>query len=937
MGRPVAMGMHVAPFNPSSRRAFEAIAHRLVGPLRQAVRGDLGPPLLAALDERDLAALGRELDRVAKTGGWVGFERELRRQADRWRVAGVELDGALGAVRVVRAIVEPELVRGLAGAPAELLGGLELLRELEARAQRVLTAAFISGAARPSPSRGADLFSELCDTAIALIQVVGPGDRFEYVNRAWREHLGYDDEALAHLRMTDVVDEGSREALERALERVRRGQQAGSLELVLRGADGGRVEVEGAVSRHGPGLHWRGIFHDVTVRNRALRELARAEAEARQSAQFLDSIVENIPNMVFVKDADALRFVRINRAAARLMGYPAADMLGKTDLDFFPREQAEFFRSKDREVLAAGVLVDIPEEPIFTGDGELRLLHTKKLPLVDEDGRPRFLLGISEDITEWKRTREELERAREAAEAANEAKSQFLANMSHEIRTPMNGIIGMTELALDTELTAEQRDYLQMAHASAEALMDIIDDILDFSKIEAGRFELEPAPFRLRDLLADTLKPLALRAHRKGLELGFYVAPEVPDAVVADAGRLRQVLINLVGNAVKFTSEGEVIVRVAGADRRPGRVRVAFEVVDTGIGIAPEDQARLFAPFTQADASIRRRYGGTGLGLVISARLVGLMGGTIGVDSAPGRGSRFHFAIDLGVDDGSPPDRGLGGRDLERASAIVVDDRPSSRDITAAILRDAGLEVTTTETARQALQEMDTAARRGAPFALAVFDADMPDVDGFALAERVQGAPDLAASVILLLPPEGTRDVERARALGALSVLKPVRPSDLVTAAGEGLGAIPRAGARGGPAPHGVAAEVAERRLRVLLAEDNLVSRRLAVRLLQRVGHEVVTVGNGREAVEAIETQGPFDLVLMDVQMPEMSGLEATSRIRARERQVGGHVPIIALTAHALIEDRDRCMAAGMDAYVSKPIRPDQLFATVAQVTAGTR
>jgi PAS domain S-box-containing protein len=505
-------------------------------------------------------------------------------------------------------------------------------------------------------------------------------------------------------------------------------------------------------------------------------------------------------------------------------------------------------------------------------DGTVRTVQARGEVIVDESGELLKLVGTVQDITERKRVEVELQQAKSAAESANQAKSVFLANMSHEIRTPMNGIIGMTELALQTDLTAEQQDHLETVRTSADLLLTIINDILDFSKIEAGKLELDPIHFDLRDSLAESMKAVALRAHQKGLELVCQVHPDVPDSLVGDAGRLRQIMLNLVGNAIKFTARGYVAVRVslAGSAGGPGDenqlatdVELHIAVTDTGIGISADKQRSIFEAFSQADGSTTRQYGGTGLGLTICSQLVELMGGTLSVESAAGQGSTFHFTVRLGRQTTSVEER--------TAVASVTPQAP-------------GLVLTSD-------------AQRG----------DMAPYNGLRFAASLPIGVELLESITTVL--DQPRPAQRSTATGPPRALHPGRPSP-----------DPQ------PTSHGTTHP-----LLILLAEDNAVNRKVATKLLQKRGHTVVEAVNGREALKVLE-QRTFDLVLMDVEMPEMNGLDATIAIRERERAGHTHVPIIAMTAHAMRGDREKCLAAGMDAYLPKPICAGALFAAIHDV-----
>ncbi|QDT52085.1 Signal transduction histidine-protein kinase BarA [Caulifigura coniformis] len=667
-----------------------------------------------------------------------------------------------------------------------------------------------------------------------------------------------------------------------------------------------------------------GICHDITERKKSERALQKSE-------WLYHSLVDNLPVYVVRKDLEG-RVTYANASACQLYGQSYDQVIGKTDYDFFPRHLAEKYRQDDQRVIESGEsFADIEEN---SDDGRFNFFEVRKTPVRDLDGSIVGVQLMFWDVTVRQNALRALAEAKEAAESANRAKSEFLANMSHEIRTPMNAIIGMTELVLETRLMPEQRDFLQTVRDSGLALLNIINDILDFSKIEAGRLELEEIPFDLRETLGDALKAIGLRAHVKGLELACDIKQDVPRVLVGDPLRLRQVVINLVGNAVKFTERGEVVVTCeidSAAPPSDGRARLYVTVRDTGIGITPDQQQRIFRAFEQADMSLTRRFGGTGLGLAISSRIVQQMGGRIWVDSVPGKGSEFHFVVDLPI--GSPDDVASPPLDSSRLTGLrilVVDDNATNRRIIEAMCLNWHMLPTTVADAQTGLELLRKAARQGPAYDLVITDASMPDVDGFTFADHIHQDSDIRSTLVMMLTSlDRMGDATRCDELGIKSYLiKPVKQSDLFDAI-----VLALEGERRGPAVSPIAPETLPRLrpLNVLLAEDSLANQKLAKGLLTRWGHHLTIVNNGLEAVAAVRRRD-FDLVLMDVQMPELDGIEATAQIRQLEANTSQRLPIIAMTAHAMKGDKERCLAAGMDGYCPKPVRPRELHDAIIRV-----
>ena len=650
-------------------------------------------------------------------------------------------------------------------------------------------------------------------------------------------------------------------------------------------------------------------------------ERKHADDALRESEKKYRLIIEDIDAGYYEVDLDG-NFTFFNTAMCRIMGRSREELAG-TNFEAFDA----FYRD--------GRTPRVFEWTLRDKDGVETILESSVSLIKDPDGKIIGFRGLLRDVTQRKKE-DALRQAKMAAEFASQAKSEFLANMSHEIRTPLNAIIGMLELVLETELSPEQREDLDVVISAAYALLSVINDILDFSKIEAGKLELEEMPFALRDFLGESLRIMAAKAHEKGLELAYRVLPDVPDRLIGDPARFRQIVLNLVGNAVKFTDRGEIIVTVKTDSYTDNGVCLLFSVRDTGIGIPPEKQESIFRAFEQADGSTSRRFGGTGLGLAISSQLVELMSGKIWLESRAGEGSIFHFTSSFIAD----PEEDyafelLSDLDLRGVRVLVVDDNASNREIIREILESWKMEPVTVSGMEEARDAYFRAREADDPFLLAVIDSEMPLNNGFTLARWIMDRQDrVSARIIMMLTGSKTRSRKEMQSIGIRAgITKPVRPSDLLEAI---IAALDIATARkiSSPAVTEDPPVKEVRPLRILVAEDTPFNQKFIIRLLGRRGHRVFIAENGIRAIEALKTD-TFDLVLMDVQMPEMDGFEATMEIRKLEKRTGQHIPIIAMTAHSMKGDREECIRAGMDDYVSKPVSSDALFKAIQSLIPG--
>jgi PAS domain S-box-containing protein len=672
-----------------------------------------------------------------------------------------------------------------------------------------------------------------------------------------------------------------------------------------------------------------GMDRDATARK-------QAEAALATERDLMQALLENVPDSIYCKDRES-RFLVISRALANKFGLADPQLaVGKTDFDFFTEDHARpAFEGEQRIVRTGEPVLGLTEKETWA-DGRVTWGLTTKTPMRNKAGEIIGTCGITKDITELKLAEEQLQAAKQAAEAATRAKSEFLANMSHEIRTPMNGVIGMTGLLLDTKLNAQQLDYAETIRASADTLLTVINDILDFSKIEAGKMHFEDLEFELVETIEGTLDMMAERAQQKGIELASAIPPDVPSRLRGDPGRLRQVLVNLISNAIKFTDKGEVVVRIFKEAETDEDVTLRFNVVDTGIGVAPEVQGRLFHAFTQADASTTRKFGGTGLGLAISKQIVAMMHGEIGVQSELGKGATFWFTARLAKQHGlvrAAPDY---GRDLFDLRVLVVDDNATNRQILRHQIFAWKMQKGSAASGYEALKILRAAVAAGKPYDVALLDMQMPEMDGLTLARAIKADPAIARTRLIILTSLGhVMTTKELKEIGIDAYLiKPVKQSRLFDCLVDAVGQTKAEYIFTKPAKLVVLPADLAAKARVLLAEDNAVNQKVALAQLKKLGYKADAVANGLEVVESMG-HVPYDIILMDCQMPEMDGYEATQHIRKREDEtvIPGrpkpHVHIIALTANAMHGDREKCVAAGMDDYISKPMRESDLRAAL--------
>jgi PAS domain S-box-containing protein len=773
-----------------------------------------------------------------------------------------------------------------------------------------------------------DLFRALNEAAPVGIVSEAQDGKIRMSNPAFRKIFGYSEEDTRGKSIDELLN--GEETYQEAVSYTRQVLSGNVVRKIVRRRqkNGELLDVEafGApILREGQTIGQLGIYLDISRR-------LKAEKSIRESEELFRLLSSAAPIGIVRYDRDG-RIVYANHRWGEMTGRDPESALGFGWMEAIHPEDRGHVERKWKTAVEVGT--ELKDETRFlTPDGTIVWIQWQSRVLRAPDGIPIGFVAVLEDVTIRRAAATKLLEAKQAAEAANEAKSQFLANVSHEIRTPMNGILGMTELALETPLSTEQREYLDMVQGCAVSLLEIIDDVLDFSKIENGKIELEETPFSILDCAESALQPVAVRAQQKGLELEWYIRGELPEWVEGDPTRLRQVLINLLGNAVKFTEKGEVTLGIEYARSDGESVTAKFSVTDTGIGIPAENRAKIFEAFQQSDNSVTRQYGGTGLGLSISARLIELMGGKLHLESEAGKGSTFFFELHWkrAKEEGRNRTQELQQQKLSSARILVADDRLAVRELVSWLTSRWGLETHTAASVEEAAALYKKSAEEGRPYAVALIDLNLQERDGGEVAKEIRRcAPDGRTAILMMSSAPFFVEDARTNCDRAFPRLtKPLRRRVLWDSLRSALRGDERTAGPGKEKPKQTPGPCR----RILVVEDNLVNQKLAQKLLERFGHEVLLAGNGAEACQAIQRQ-KFDLVLMDLQMPVMGGLDATHAIRESEIGTGVHIPIVAMTAHAAAQDQRRCEEAGMDGYVSKPIRPDFLRNEIERVIGG--
>ena len=760
--------------------------------------------------------------------------------------------------------------------------------------------------------------NRLFDLSLDFICTATLEGYFKQVNPVFTRRLGYSEDELLGKPFIEFIHADDRASTMKAMQRLSEGGDVVQFENRYCCKDGSYRWLAWSCPAPKPGEDiLYAIARDVTEERTARVALIASEARYRD-------LFENANDMIMTVDLHG-NITALNKVGEELTGYSADELLGNTSSILFNADQAAKMREINHRMATTGERAHYESDISARDGGKIPVEINSRL--IYQDGQPYAVQSIARDITERREHEKQLTIAKEEAEAASQSKSDFLANMSHEIRTPMNAVIGMTELLLDSELDRVQREYLQTVLSSADSLMGIINEVLDFSKIESGKIDLTPIVFDVRECIGDTLKALAMRAHEKRLELAWQVSHDVPRMLIGDPARLRQVIVNLVGNAIKFTASGEVVLGVAGQLLPDHEAKLHFTVADTGIGIPAEKLESVFYAFEQVDSSTTRRFGGTGLGLAISKRVVELMGGEIWVDSKQEKGSIFHFTAEFRVaNDLSKPDAGE-FTDAQSIFVLIVDDNQTNRTILEEMLGNWGIRCRCVGSAALGLDLLKQQSQTSDPFTLLITDLQMPEMDGITFVRLVRQDHRFDTLRVIVLGSSRNQQANLNNDAD-LRLLKPVKQSEMRDA----LIRITQATKHGRTQDELVSDAMPSRPLRVLMAEDGIANQKLAVGLLTRWGHEVVVAQDGQEAIELFQAQ-PFDVILMDVQMPKVDGLEATRKIRSLETAENAHVPIIAMTAHAMTADRERCFQAGMDGFVAKPIRKLTLLQALQEHT----